>query len=452
MHVTAWDSAFGKLGWISSQSKALTPLVTGWTAAILIHAMAATPQVALLLWFGLAAESRVYEEQALIDASRSTVFWRITLRRMLPLIVLSAVWIFITCSREIAVTDIYQIGTLAEQIYLGYSLGQMGGSWTPEQIAAAQTTSTLLTCALIFCLASATILIANKYFVETTSSETSNKSSVLQRGSTGKNIAGIVMLILIAVIPLTNLLVRGSFFVQSIDGKPTPGYSLSHLTQAISNILTKNQSEIIWSTLIASASAILLLVVAILFAWFARRSTKVGWLFLISIALTAALPGPLIGTIVVKTFSTFDNDLVIWLFDRTILPAVIAVFLFCWPISSVLTWFSLKNTPVDTLEHASLEGASQSSQLLQLGVFGNLTSLVGCLLITFAVCFGELSASHMTLPPGIDTVPRLALGWLHAGVNEMTAALTIVTVTLIVGISVLGWSLVCLKESQNYRK
>ena len=260
------------------------------------------------------------------------------------------------------------------------------------------------------------------------------------------------MLILIAVIPLTNLLVRGSFFVQSIDGKPTPGYSLSHLTQAISNILTKNQSEIIWSTLIASASAILLLVVAILFAWFARRSTKVGWLFLISIALTAALPGPLIGTIVVKTFSTFDNDLVIWLFDRTILPAVIAVFLFCWPISSVLTWFSLKNTPVDTLEHASLEGASQSSQLLQLGVFGNLTSLVGCLLITFAVCFGELSASHMTLPPGIDTVPRLALGWLHAGVNEMTAALTIVTVTLIVGISVLGWSLVCLKESQNYRK
>lgn len=27
IHVTAWDSAFGKLGWISSQSNALTPLL-----------------------------------------------------------------------------------------------------------------------------------------------------------------------------------------------------------------------------------------------------------------------------------------------------------------------------------------------------------------------------------------------------------------------------------------
>jgi ABC-type spermidine/putrescine transport system permease subunit II len=38
----------------------------------------------------------------------------------------------------------------------------------------------------------------------------------------------------------------------------------------------------------------------------------------------------------------------------------------------------------------------------------------------------------MVLPPGMDTVPRRALGMLHAGVDEMTAALTLVTIGFVI--------------------
>ena len=453
IHVTAWDSAFGKLGWISSQSKALTPLLTGWSAAIWIHGLAAAPQVGLLLWFGMAAGGRAYEEQALMDASRSTVFWRITLRRLLPLIALAAVWIFVTCSREIAVTDIYQIGTLAEQIYLGYSSGQMGGSWTPEQIVAAQTTSWILTAALVFTLTLATISIGQYYFIETSnSSSIETRDSVLHTPSTAKNIVAVCLLLLIAVVPFANLLIRGSFFVESVNGQPTPGYSLEHLGNALHTIVTKNQSELIWSSLISVAASTLLVVVGVFAGWFARGSKTLRWALLLSIAIACATPGPLIGTLIVKLFTAVDIGFVAWLYDRTIAPAVLAVFIFCWPLSSVLIWFNLRNTATDALEHATLEGAGGFTRLFRIGIAANWAALVGCWLISFAICFGELSASHMTIPPGIDTVPRLALGWLHAGVNEMTAALTIVTVALIVGVSALGWFLFRLKESQNNRQ
>lgn len=449
IHVTAWDSAFGKLGWISSQSKALTPLLTGWAAAIWIHGLAAAPQVGLLLWFDMASGGRAYEEQALLDVNRSTVFWRITLRRLLPLIALATVWIFVTCSREIAVTDIYQIGTLAEQIYLGFSSGQMGGSWTPEQIMAAQTTSWILTATLVFALTLATISVGHKYFVETSnSSEIETRESVLLAPSITKNVVAVLLLLLIAVVPFANLVIRGSFFVESVDGQPTPGYSLEHLTTAIQTIVTKNQSELIWSSLISVATSTLLVVVGVLTGWFARSSKLLRWTLLLSIAIACATPGPLIGTMIVKLFTAVNNELVAWLFDRTIAPAVLAVFIFCWPLSSVLIWFSLRNTATDALEHATLEGAGQFARLFRIAIAANWPALIGCWLISFAISFGELSASHMTIPPGIDTVPRLALGWLHAGVNEMTAALTIVTVALIVGVSTLGWSLFRLKESQ----
>jgi ABC-type spermidine/putrescine transport system permease subunit II len=73
-------------------------------------------------------------------------------------------------------------------------------------------------------------------------------------------------------------------------------------------------------------------------------------------------------------------------------------------------------------------------------------------MITFACCFGELSASQIVRPAGMDTVPRKMLGDLHAGVNELTAGITIVTVLVIVGISATGWWVVNLSHKLSERK
>jgi len=137
IHVSSWDAAFGKLGWLTAtKGQVLVPLISGWNAAAWIHGIAAAPQVALILLIGMRTGNRVFEEQALLDTTPAGVFWHVTFKRIWPLLILSIFWIVISCAREIAVTDIYQVGTLAEQIYLGYSLGinAVGGNWSPSEL------------------------------------------------------------------------------------------------------------------------------------------------------------------------------------------------------------------------------------------------------------------------------------------------------------------------------
>ena len=91
-------------------------------------------------------------------------------------------------------------------------------------------------------------------------------------------------------------------------------------------------------------------------------------------------------------------------------------------------------------------------EFLRFGLLANAAAAIGCWLISFAFCFGELSASQIVLPPGIDTIPRLMLGLLHAGVDEMTAALTIVTFGAIVLVSASGWALIRLNQRRGSRQ
>ena len=99
LHVSTWDAAFGRLGWLTSEEgQVLVPLVSGWRAAIWIHGIAATPQIAVLFLLGLTTGKRVFEEQALLDTSRIGVFWAVTIKRLWPLVVLAVLWTMIVCA------------------------------------------------------------------------------------------------------------------------------------------------------------------------------------------------------------------------------------------------------------------------------------------------------------------------------------------------------------------
>ena len=141
----------------------------------------------------------------------------------------------------------------------------------------------------------------------------------------------------------------------------------------------------------------------------------------------------------VSVFTSVDWPWVTWLYDRTLVPAILASSMFCWPVVAVLVYYTIASTAVDAMESAGLEGAGFVSRIFHIAIAGNGPALLGTSLLAFAICFGELSASHMVLPPGVDTIPRLTLGLLHAGVNEMTAALTIVTTGGIILLSLSGW-------------
>ena len=441
IHVSSWDAAFGKLGWLTStKGQILVPLVTGWTAAIWIHGIAAAPQVALILLIGLGAGRRVYEEQALLDTSPAGVFWNVTIRRIFPLLVLSAIWIVISCAREIAVTDLYQIGTLAEQIYLGYSLGlnSIAESWTPDQLAEASSISNSITIWLMGWLAATGFLL---FFCLTDLEYESQviKPQVQTKSRLDRTVVAGLLLAFTVVVPIGNVAIRACFYVRPVDGVPTQGYSISQLFRSLRRSCIDYQDEFVWSALIAVTSATLIMMVATVFASSARRSRVVQVVFALTLATCCAVPGPYIGTTIAAILSNVESETIHWLYNYTIAAPVVANLIFCWPVGGLLVWFVFRKIPQDALDSSSVEGAGAMTRFLRFGIMGNIAALVGCWMIAFAFCFGELSASQIVRPPGIDTVPRKMLGDLHAGVNEMTAGITIVTTFTIVVISLLGW-------------
>jgi iron(III) transport system permease protein len=457
MYLSAWDAAFGRLGWLTSTGgDVLKPFVPPWLAAIWIHAMAATPQVTLLLVLANRIGTRAFEEQALLDAGPVAVFFQVQLWRYLPVIGLSLFWVVLSCSREIAVTDLYQIGTLAEQMYLGYSLGQLNsiqGNWTAEDLLAAEGLGVGISVVVI---AWATLTAAIFFW---------NVSGFDQPVRTDRALSpntnfwwallSVVTLIVFAGVPIFNLIYRGGFFVESIEGTPVPTWSMEQLVRSVTRALTQYGKEFSWSTVIAGVAATLLLIFSLPVAWMFRRTRgkKASVIRLVGkcavamlVAVLAALPGPLIGTFVSDLFSVSSSSVVVYLYDRTITAPVLANVLFCFPVAFLIGLFVVRSISVSSLESSSVEGASTVSQFFRFVAIDQKWSMAGAWLLMFAFCFGELSASQLVLPPGMDSVPRLMLGLLHAGVDEATAGLTIVIIfgislTTIVGTMLLRLSL-----------
>lgn len=459
--VSFWDAAFGKLGWLTATSTGQNkPLLSGWMAASWIHATALIPQIALIFLAVFWTGEQVHEEQALLECSPTRVFWTITLPRIVPVAVLCVVWCVIHCAREIAATDIYQVGTLAEQVYLGFSLGQFDsfmGNWTNDELAAASSlgiwTQILSTAWLV---ASAAILFARFLGGQHESADRKPRTPALAGNTRKRNwlasVTAVAACGVLTLLPIYNLIARASFHVARVDGTPRPGYSFGQFCEAIQLAAVRYVPQTQWSILVAGGCALVTIVIAAAIAWNAKTSRRFRPLAVVITSICFALPGPIIGSLIARTMTSLDTPAINFLFDRTLFAPIVAAMIVCLPIAITLCYFIFDSVAIDTQQHAATEGAGRTTTFFSLGIAGNRLPLAGVLILTFVLAYGELAASQMVLPPGVETVPRLTLGLMHSGVNEMTAALTIINIVAIVLISLCGWWLVGLKSRNGQQQ
>lgn len=441
VHVSAWDALWGKLGWLVFWREGVEPIVSGWMAAVWVHGIAAAPQVALLLWLGLAMGGRTYEEQALVDADAVAVFWNVTVWRLVPWAAIGVAWILTVCAREIAVTDIYQIGTLAEEVYLGFSLGALENvSDTVADNASSRIPSWPLSITIVAwggaCLGAA--VLRQIRIDEISGDWLGVRRSAAQHMRSWLRWLATFWLAVIAVVPVANLVIRACFRIERVEGQPVAGYSIANGLRAFADVLAETRSEIFWSSLLAVGAGLVGMILAVALSWLAIERRSWRWLLAGSIVLTWALPGPVIGLALVRLFTHPGMDWAAWFYDRSIFPAILATVIFYWPVVALLVWATLAHTARDALEHARLEGAGIWQRLGRIAVGQNRKTLLGCFLLMVALSWGELSANQMVLPPGILTVPRTMLGWLHSGVDERTAALALIVVIITVMLSLVG--------------
>jgi iron(III) transport system permease protein len=418
LQAAAWDAGFGQLGWCSSvRGPALPPLLSGWTAAVWVHGMAAIPWVVLLVSAALAGVEPELEEDALLDGSAWQVFRHVTLPRMTTGVAVAAGWVLLSASVEMTVTDLFRMRTYAEEIYTGFALGD---SLTDAWRAAAPG---ILAQAALILVAMAVALWAAPS-LSTPVSPT--RIFRLRRARVPATVVTLMFGLLIAGLPLANLVAKAGLVVQQPGANRLRQWSADHFCRIIASSLVRFQHEFGWSLLIGGTAATCALIAGTGLAWWARRG---GWRAMPAWTLSAcglAIPGPLIGLGIIWIMDRSEPSILVWLYDRTILAPVLAISIRILPLAILCCWYVLRSVADDALDCAACEGAGPWLRFWLVAWTQRRFGLAAAWLAVFAVATGDLACSILVVPPGVTTVPIRVFGLIHAGVDDQVAGLCLI--------------------------
>ena len=423
LQAAAWDAGFGRQGWLSvSRGSLATPMLSGWWAAAWIHSVALVPWVVLLVGLALRYCETEFEEAALLEAGPWSVFWRVTLWRIVPAIGVASLWIALNVSTEMAVTDLYQVRTLAEQIYLEARLGDDALPWP----------SMLLAVGLFagggFAVAAALAPVSGQQL---------NRGQALFLWGGYRFLAAAVIwggIALLVVVPLANLAVNAGIEVTPVpEGRPERSWELEKLFRVVAGSPRRFGEEIAWTLLLGGLAATFAVLVAAPLAWWACRRRLGAAAALLVSGAGLAIPAPLVGVALIWLLNR-DFDFSMWIYDRTIFAPVVAAVIRASPLAILISWYSLRSIDRDALELAAVEGAGVSTQFTSIGLGQRWTAVAASWLAAAALAMGDLSTTILVAPPGMSTVSLRVFGLLHAGVDDQVAGLCLTIVVLYFGL------------------
>ena len=438
LQVNAWDSLIGRLSWLlTAQNTTLTPILDGWSATIWIHAMAATPWVALMFMMRMVVDDSVGEEQALLDTGTLTVFFRISFRKYLPITIVALLWNVTMASREIAATNIYKVRTLAEDIYLRFSLGQFDpfeqriklmepGAFNPGAVNPWISIVVQVACLSSFVFAG--IWIGWNAFPWSRLSQRLAICSRTSKFNLWRWIAYVTFPLLVVAGPLVSMIIRAGIGVERVDDQAVANYSFERLLNIVGKTPSEYFNEYCWTFAIGAISASLVTISAVTCAGFARRSRLTRYLSTFSAAVFVSIPGPIIGLVLLLLANEFEA--IRWLSIRTAALPVVAVSVIAWPWAFFLSSVIWQRIGQDELDAIALETSGIRWFFTQFNLRSAMVFAV-VWLVAFALAIGDLAASYFVMPAGVDTLARRTFGLLHSGVSNETAALGICNFLLV---------------------
>ena len=431
IQAAAWQAGFGRQGWyrLAYVSLGVPPPLDGWRGAIWIHAMAAIPWVALIVGLGLWFVRPELEEEALLDGTSGQVFFCVTLRRALASVGAAALWALVTTAGEMTVTDLFQIRTYAEEIYTGFALGDNLEAAPLGVMPGAAIVVWLVVAALLVC----------QWLAPSDFQAAMRPPRRFQLGPwrVPATLLVTAALLLAVGVPLISLCLKAGIEVKQVDDQRVRVWSAMKLVEIVAASPWKFRREFGWSLAVGVLTAVAALMLAVPLAWRARGG---GLRALPALAVTAvclAVPGPMVGVGLIWLLNRPDSQLLVFLYDRTILAPCAAALVRSLPVAILAVWHALGTISPDTLQSAVTEGAGPLARLCRIALPQRKAALGAAWLAALAVAMGDLAASQLVLPPGVDPLARRIFGMLHAGVDDYVAGICLTTagIFLLIGLA-----------------
>ena len=428
VQVGAWQAGFGLQGWFTLRSGG-DAWLDGMAGAIWVHGVAAIAWAAIIVAAGLWFVEPELEEDALLDASTPQVLWNVTLRRAVGSVTAAAIWTALIAGGEITVTDVFQVRTYAEELFT-----QLAAQADVDAAPLAVLPGALL---LLLLMVAAVVVCGRLLPAEGLVVARRAKSWQPALRRRWLHLLTWLVIGVVVGVPLVNLLYKAGIVVDRIDGELVRSWSLGKAMDFVVAAPRRYPTELAHSIWIASVAASLATVAALQLAWQSCRGPwrRRGVLLLVAAGL--AIPGPLVGLLVISTLNQPQLPALTYLYDQTVAAPLLAQTLRALPIATLVLWFVLRLVPRELLEAAETDGAGGQRQLWSIVVPERAAAVAAAWVIAFAIAFGELPATYLTIPPGIVTLPVQIFNWIHYGVEDYVAGIVLALLGLYLAIGAL---------------
>jgi len=461
VHAAAWQAALGHGGWLKAENST-TIWFTGWTASIWVHGFAAIPWVFLFVATALRSVRPELEEESLQDASPGRVLGWVSLRGALSGIVAAALWVAVICFGEIAVTDLFQVRTFAEEIYTAANLGVLANPL--EMPAAGEPTlkdvpqlanqdlwiGTGVVVALVLgALASVWSWLPTADGVSTSEPWVWNLRS--SRWFVVIVIAAVMLIILVA--PTASLLSKAGATTTQVEGQITRSWSASKSGLMLLSSFWEHRREWGWSLAIGSTAVVAATFVGAVLAWALRTRYLPALPTALLLALGLSIPGPLLAVWIIQIMNHPDDSFfwpLTWCYNHTIVAPSLVQFLRALPLTTLLLWSQFASISQDVLDSATSEGASWWRQLLGIALPLRWAAVIAAAAMAMIVAISDLAATLLVAPPGVSTLSMRIFGLLHYGSEDRVSALCL-ALAVAVGLIVFLASLVLRVNNRQRR-
>ena len=432
-----WSAGFGFQGWITSTGIRLTDFFgnseAGSRGALFavatVHAFSAVPWVAFFYSIGLRWVRRSEEEQAILDGGATAVF-RFLLARNRLWTAIAAMACIVPIMTEMVVSNLFQLPTIAELIYLDATLGAI----RPQTYLSGFFLSTLP-----LLIVGIILLWRLPSWEAVNARESHFVAQPIDLGGWRPlwSIVSCGLVLLLVGLPLFSLVAKAGWTVVTEDGVTHYGWTFSRLVVTARESFALRSSEFYWSFLLGIVSTVVALAIAVsVFALVPRRVRPVFSLLVIAML---AVPGPLVGLSIIWLLNRAEPAWLGYLYDYTITAPILAQQFRMLPYAWFLTCATMASVNRRSWELAQLDGLSPWQKWTQILFPQTGYRWLSAVLLLIVLSIGELSCSILVLPPAVTTVSMKLFEFLHFGTRHQDSGLCLVLVLLGWGVSFVFW-------------
>lgn len=440
----SWSAGLGLQGWLRFRSASLAWLpidrlsagmeagVGSLLAVSLIHALAAIPWVVLIISLGLTRAHRGQEETALIEGGNWHLLRYSVLPRLRLWLAISCLWCAMPVLTEMVVTNLYQVPTVAEQVYLDATRGAL----SPWTYIASVWLSLLPILAVGIWL--------SRYappWHEVIAGIAQHRGRVVALGSArwlwAVGLWSVV--ILIVGLPIVNLIIKAGWQpTLDAQGHSQYGWSVSRFSTTIYESLTLYYDHFYWSSMLALGSTAVALTAATVLSALAGRGR---WRMAVNLlALTmVAVPGPLAGIMIITIMNRNSPAWLGHLYDGTLTAPILAQQFRLFPLAWLLSQAILASISPRVWEQAAVDGLTRMQKLVRIIGPQTWQQWLVAALILVVMSVGELSCSILVLPPGVATLSMRMFEMLHFGMRHQDSGLCGLLLVLGWLVALLSW-------------